>query len=133
MINLKEDISNSVGRVLFMILFFFLIYAFADKSVKPDHKAVQTELNTDLNCASIKAIVSNRIQLPLFQKNWLSQNDNKTFKFFSENLKVLAYNKKTNQRIIYHQLNQDLIKPITKCRFYTHLFPITGKEPPRLS
>jgi hypothetical protein len=133
MINRNEEISNSIGRVLFMILFFFLISAFAGKSVKPDRTAIQTELKADLNSIANKATIASGVQLPLFQKSWDSLTSKGNLKFFNEYLKILADNKKTEQRMICLQQTRHLIKPITICRFYYHLFPIADDEWPFLS
>lgn len=133
MINRKEDISNSIGRILFMILFFFLISAFAGKSVKPDSGAVQTELKASLNMSAIKATVDYKVQLPLFQKNWVSLTDKENLRFFNENLKILADKKETDQRMICLQQTHRTIKPIRIYRFYYHLFPVADDEWPILS
>ena len=133
MINRKEDISNFIGRALFMILFFFLISAFADKSVKPDSGAVQIEFKADLNISAVKATVGSGVQLPLFEKGWVSLTDKENLKFFNENLKILADKKKTDRRMICLQQTHHLIKPVCFCRLYYHLFPVADDEWPILS
>lgn len=133
MINRKEDISNSIVRILFMVLFFFLISAFADNAVKPDSGTVRTELKAELNMSAIKALVGYKVQLPLFQKNWVSLTDLENLKFFNENLRILADNKKTDQRMICLQQTQLIIKQIRILRFYDHLFPVGDDEWPILS
>lgn len=133
MISRKEDISNSIGRILFMILFFFLISAFADKPHRSDSGAVQQELKIDMDMSAITATAGYGVQLPLFQKGWISLPDKENLKFFNKNLKILADKKKTDQRMICLLHTHHLIKPIRIWRFYYHLFPVADDEWPILS
>ena len=131
--NRKEDIGNYFGRALFIMLFFLLIAAFSDRSVKQSNDPVQYEFVAESITNSAQAVSPDAVQLPLFYKEWISFVDKMSIHFFNENFKITADNKNIAQRLnILHQ-TELVIKPLTICRFYTHHFPIEAEELPVLS
>jgi len=127
MINRKEDITNYLGRALFVVLFFLLMVAFSDHSVKSSSEPIKAQSVTEL---SANLAATDAVQLPLFQKNQASLVDKMSFRLFNATFKRLADNRTITQRFIYLQQTELLIKPPTTCRFYYHLFPKdTGEVP----
>ena len=133
MMNRKDDIINFLGRTLFMVLFFILISAFSQNSFEQDDRSVHYEWISIPNTSTMSAVSVEAIQLPLFDKSWVSVIDKSNFTFFNEDLKISAYNKKISQRIISFQKTQPLIKTTILCGFYHHLFPVDNDELPVLS
>lgn len=127
MMNQKEDITNYLGRALFVVLFFLLIGAFSDQSVKPSGFPIKVQLVTESHPSSI---IADAIQLPLFQKNLASFIDKNSFQLFNTIFKRFADNKKFIQRFISLQQTELLIKPSTLFMLYYHLIPEdTGDVP----
>lgn len=133
MINLKEDRSNNFGQVLLMILFFFLITSFAEKSIGHDRDGNQSKFKTAVELSATNTNVADAVQLFVIQKSQITIIDNGNFIFFSKDLKVISDNKKIIQKFICQQQIQQFIKPIMNCRYYDHLFPTGDDEVPILS
>lgn len=119
MINQKEDITNYLGRALFVVLFFLLMGAFSDQYVKPSIFPIKVQSVTESHASSV---IADAIQLPLFQKNLASFVDKKSFQLFNTTFKRFADNRKFIQRFISLQQTELLIKPFTHIRFYYRLF-----------
>lgn len=127
MINQRENITNYLGRALFVVLFFLLMVAFSDQSAKQTNFPVKILSITESHASSV---IANAIQLPLFQKNWVSVVDKMSFRHFNATFKRFADNRTITQRFISLHQTELLIKPLTNCRFYYHLFPKdTGEVP----
>jgi len=133
MMNRKEDLINFWGRAIFMVLFLFLISSFYEKSFTPDNRPIRYASISLLDTSTINAVSVDAIQLPLFEKSWISLIDKSNFTFFNENLKIFADSKKITQRITTLQKTQRLIKSTIHYGFYDHLFPIDNDELPVLS
>ena len=119
MMNQKVDITNYLGRALFVVLFFLLIGAFSDQSVKPSNIRVKVQSVTE---SQASFIIADSIQLPLFQKNLASFVDKKSFQLINTTFKRFADNRKLIQRFISLQQTELLIKPSTHTRFYHQLY-----------
>ncbi len=128
-----EDISNYLGRVLFIVLFFLLIAVFSDRPVQQSNDGVQSKFVSEWQANSAGAVVTDAGQLPLFQKNWVSSADKLSHHLFNLTLKQSADNRKIAQRIISLKQTELIIKPFPICRFYYHLFPIVAEDVPILS
>ena len=120
MINQKEDIANYLGRALFIVLFFLLMGAFSDQSVKSSGFPNKVQSVTESHATPI---IADSIQLPLFQKNLASFVDKKSFQLINTTYKRFADNRKLIQRFISLQQTELLIKPFNHMRFYYRLFP----------
>ncbi len=131
--NQIEDISNYLGRVLFIVLFFLLIAAFSDRSVQKSNDGVQSKFISEWQADGAKAVVTDAGQLPLFQKNWISSIDKLNHYLFNTSLKQSAEDRRIAQRIISLRQTELVIKPLSICRFYYHLFPIVAEDVPILS
>ena len=129
----KDDIINFWGRVIFMVLFFLLVSSFCEKTFQPKYHSCQYELSSVLNTSTMNAVAVTDIQLPLFEKSWISFIDKSNFSFYNEKLKILSDSEKITQRIISLQKTQRLIKTPILNGFYRHLFPIDNDELPVLS
>jgi len=129
MINQREDITDYLGRALFVVLFFLLMVAFSDQSVKQTSEPVSVQLVADLHANSV---IADAIQLPSFQKSWVSVDDKTSFQLFNANFKRFTDNRTITQRFISLRRTELLIKPATYYRFYYHLFPKNTDEVPIL-
>lgn len=133
MINQKEDIINSIGKIIFIIFFFFLISSFSNKSFNQTNSTTQYNVTYELRSNDAKAIIANAIQLPSFQKSCTLILYNTNISLFDEIYKINADDKKITQRIILLQKTQPLIKPLFFYRFYYHLISTDTEDLPILS
>jgi len=128
MINKKENIINFLSAVFAMALFLFVISSFSDNSVKQNN-TFQHELISEIHPNNVNAVNVDAFQFPSYKKTGGSLLKI----FFNENHQTIADNRKIVQTIIFHQRNQLLIKPLSICRFYYHLFSKNAKDLPVLS
>lgn len=129
----KKDIVDFLGRAIFMALLITFTYAFAEQSVKQDNILSQQELVSDLNSTNTQATALNPVQLPPYEKEWVSVINKIHFKFCNGNLKIVTDNQKTAQIIIFLQKMQFVIKPLSACEFYCRMYPSESGEVPILS
>lgn len=120
--NRKEDISNYLGRAIFIALFFLLLAAFSDRAVEQSKDAVQYELVSEWHAKSAQAIGTDDVQLPSFQKNLVSSVDKMNLKVFNATFKRSADDRRIAQQFISFHQTELVIKPFAMCRFYYHLF-----------
>ena len=133
MMNKKEDMINFWGRAIFVVLFLFLISSFYEKSFEHENRSIRYESISLLDTSTISAVSVDAIQLPLFEKSWISLIEKSNFIFFNEYLKIFAFNKKITQKATSYKKIQRLTKTTIQCSFYDHLFPIDNDELPVLS
>lgn len=115
--NYQENNFSFIGRIIFLTLFFFLISAFSDKSVKQDDNLIKSEFVSDLHPGFTKAEIIPINWIPAFQKYWVSITDRMHFKFSGNNFKASTDNKKTTQLLIAVKKIQLSIKPILVYKF----------------
>lgn len=128
MINKKENIINFLSAVFAMALFLFVISSFSNNSVKQNN-TFQHELISEIHPNNVNAVNVDAFQFPSYKKTGVSLLKI----FFNENHQTVADNRKIVQIIIFNQKNQLLIKPLSICRFYYHLFSKNAKDLPVLS
>lgn len=128
MINKKENIINFLSAVFAMALFLFVISSFSDNSIKQNN-TFQHELISEIHPNNVNAVNVDAFQFPSYKKTGVSL----LRIFFNENHQTVADNRKIVQTIIFNQRNQLLIKPLSICRFYYHLFSKNAKDLPVLS
>jgi hypothetical protein len=129
MINQREDITNYLGRTLFVVLFFLVMAVFSDRPVSQTHLSVKVQSVAELPANSV---IADAIQLPLFQKNLVSFEDKMSFQLYNATFKRFADNRTITQSFVSLRQTEFLIKPLTECRFYYHLFPKDTCEVPIL-
>ncbi len=132
MINQKEDILNSFGKALIIVLFFLFVSSFSNKPAKQDCIS-RGDLLYELHSNPVKAIIGDAVQFHSYQKNQVSLLNKLCLTFFNENLRIHSDNRNSNQKVISLQIAQRSIKPIHFCRFYYHLFSADSKELPLIS
>mgnify|MGYP001289361246 CR=1 FL=1 len=128
MINKKENIINFLSAVFAMALFLFVISSFSDNPVKQNN-TFQHELISEIHPNNVNAVNVDAFQFPSYKKTGVSLLKI----FFNGNHQTVADNRKIVQTIIFNQRNQLLIKPLSICRFYYHLFSKNAKDLPVLS
>jgi hypothetical protein len=131
--NQKGDILTYFGTAIFIVLFFLVISAFSKNSGKQTNDVSQIEFVSELHTTSVKAVIADAIQLPVFQKKWVSLLDKMSFKLYHEMLKISADNNKIAQRIFSLRKIQILLKPVLLSRFYYFFFSINPEDLPVLS
>lgn len=129
----KENTIQNLGSTLFMVLFFIICFSFSGKSEKPSFNDAQYELVAGLHSSSVKAIVVDFIQMPVFHKSLMTSIDKMGFSFCNTKFKLSADNKNFAQQIIFLERSIPSLKPLYTCRFYYHLFSAQAKELPALS
>jgi hypothetical protein len=115
MISHTEDKKDYFGTVVFIVLFFLFVCSFSKNTDKPVDRAFQYELVSSIH-SNIAAL--NDAQQLYYHKSLLSLTDKTIFKLFSENFKIVTENRLFNQRIVFLQKSQPLIKPVVLQRFY---------------
>jgi hypothetical protein len=133
MIQGKEDRANYLGITVFIVFFFLFISAFSDQSINRTKATSRCELITELHLDPVNAIPINIVQLPSFQKSWVSFLDKLNIRLFNEDFKISSFNNKISIKNILLQKTQLSIKPIFICRFYYHLSSTDTEELPVLS
>jgi len=128
-----EDISNYLGKALFIVLFFFIVAAFSDQTNQQSIKPVPHELVSEWLSKSAQAINTDAVQLPLFQKSWVSFVDQKSIHLFNATFKQSVDNRKIAQRFFTLHQTELEIKPFAMSRFYYHLYPKVAEDVPVLS
>jgi hypothetical protein len=133
MINRKEDMVNFLDTAIFMVLVLLLVSFFYAEMTKRNDQPFQNNFMSMTVNSSQNAVTVDVIQLPLYDKSWVSLFDKSNFTFFNEGLKIFADNKEITLRINTILKTQLQIKPPNPCRFYRHLFPIDSDALPNLS
>ncbi len=131
--NRVEDIGNYFGTALFIVLFFFIVAAFSDYSNLQSIKPVPHELVSEWHSKSAQAVGADAVQLPLFEKSWVSFVDQKYIHLFNTTFKQSADNRTIAQRFFTLRQTELVIKPFAMSRFYYHLFPKGAEDVPVLS
>ena len=126
--NRIEDISNYLGKVLFMVLFLFIVAAFSDRSNQQSIRPVPHELVSEWLSKSAQAISPVAVQLPFFDKNRVSSFDQLVLLLFNPTFKLSADNRKIAQRFFSLHQTELSIKPFALTRFYYHLFPKVAED-----
>ena len=131
--NRFEDISNYLGKALFIVLFLFIVAAFSDHSNQQSIKPVPHELVSEWLSKSAQAISTDHVQLPLYQKSWVSLTDQNYIHLFNITFKQSADNRTIAQRFFTLRQTKLGIKPFAMNRFYYHLFPKVAEDASVLS
>jgi hypothetical protein len=131
--NQKGDILTYFGTAIFFVLFFLVISAFSENSGIQINDVSQIEFVTELHTASVKAVITDAIQNPVYHKSWVSLLDRMSFKLFNEKLKISSDNNKIAQRIFSLRKIEILLKPVILGRFYYHPLSINSEDLPVLS
>jgi len=133
MVNQKEDSTNFIGTLFFMVLICLLITSFFDK---PNHQIsfpAQYQLNNELSLSVVKAVAIDFVQMPSVEHSCLQLIYNDTLNLFSETCKIFADNNKITQRFIFLQKSELLIKPLRLSRWFCFQFiPTDNNELPIL-
>lgn len=129
----QEDRVIFLGRVLFMVLFLFVLSVKFDKPERQTYFAAQYELITEIHSGSNNALCVDSVQLPSLQKSLVSFTDKTGFSLFNESFKLSFDNSRITQRIILLQKSAPSRAAVSSCRFYYHLFSTDAQEPPLLS
>jgi hypothetical protein len=125
--NQREEITSYLGRALFVVLFFLAMVVFSDQSVKQGHLPVKVQSMAEMPGNSV---ITDAIQLPLFQRNLVSIEDRMSFQLYNATFKRFDDNRVITQRFVSLQQTEFLIKPLTECRFYYHILSKdTGEVP----
>jgi hypothetical protein len=132
MIQQEKDRSNHVGMAFIAVLFFLFASALFNGSTRKGSDSLQNELISQYHSRSVNAVFVPGIQLPPFQKHWISFTDHMNFRLYNQRFSLFSYNSIINQRITFMSRDELLIKHIF-FRFTYHYFTIESKELPRLS
>ena len=133
MIKMKREIFNLLGRIALIVLFFLMINAFSNKYVSHDRNIASHELVSELKSINTKAVAIKPVQLPSFQKDWVSLVDRMNYKLLDKNLKIYTDNLKIKQKSISLQNTELKVKPILNWKYYFQLLSPDPKESPILS
>ena len=120
MISQKGNIENYIGRVLFALLFFFLIFAYSENSREKHCIDSPYKFAAELHSNDIATV---DVQQFSFRKSLLPLNNNFQPKQFNENLRVIAFNYAIHHRIIFSQragffIKTNVLRGIYSCFHY---------------
>jgi len=130
MIEQRNDKKNYLDTAIFIALFFLIVCFLSKNNDNTADDAFRYESAYVLNS---KVTVLCNIQQFSFQKSVFPIFDNANFSLFSENIKIITYNRLINQQIVILQKNQLSIKPISIYRFYYQYYYPDTEDLPILS
>jgi hypothetical protein len=133
MIKRQEFIIRCLGRVILIILFFFIISAFSGNSYAQTAHTIRYEFVFELQTDYQHATIADDVQLPSFQRSWVSMIDNLNIRLFNKDFKIFIDNNIINHRILCLQKIQLSHNPLLVYKFYNHQFPKDSDELPILS
>lgn len=133
MVDRKENSTQNLISIVFMLLFFVVLFSANERSEKPTYNDSPYGLSADLHLISAKAVITDPCQLPVFQKHLPTSFDLKGFGLYNYKLKIAADNNAILQQFSSLRKAITLIKPQSTCRFYYHLFPLDADDSPALS
>ena len=133
----KEDISNSLVTILFMVFFFFFAIASSNKSDYQTSNtltySLQHELESGYYSSHFSAVIVDCVQLPAVLKNCLDVLPGSDLNFCNQHLRISGDNKKIAQSIKSFQKTRLKIEPLPIRRFYFHLTSTDTEDFPVLS
>jgi hypothetical protein len=125
----KEDIIHSITTGIAFAFFLLIFSSLSGRTVRQNKISSRFELQQQFNSNQEMAVIADAVQLPTFQKSCVLLPDN----LADRNRNSVVDNKKITQYIFIFQKIHLLIKPVTYCRFYYHLFPKDADDLPTLS
>jgi hypothetical protein len=131
--NKERNIVLNAGRATLMMLFFFLCISFLSKSEKSTYSDTSYEQLTELHAYTGNAVVSDFVQIPVYDKDLLISSCKTNFSFCNTKLRMFVYNGTIAQRINFLEQTILSLKPLSYCGFYYHLFSSDSRELPTLS
>lgn len=129
----KEDISQLIVKIIFMILFIVIVFSINGKQERSTYADSPCGINTELHSGSSKAVISDPGHLPVFQNSLPISYDEKRIVFYNYKLKIAVYNNTISQQISFIEKTSELLKPQNNYRFYYYLFHIDADDSPALS
>jgi len=133
MLDKRQEILASLGRIIFVALLFLVVASFTNKQKEQANFSSRYETLAELQPSSVHAVITHLFILPTIQNSQPTVVDNSGISLYNDNYKVLADNKAFSHRFIVLQQKTKLQKPLFTIRFYYHLFPIAAQDPPALS
>jgi len=105
----------------------------SNKLVTHNVEATRYEIGYVVNSNFTKAILSDDIHIPSFQKTWVSFIDKMSINLYNKDLKIFSENKSINQRILLRQKDELSIKPTLLNLIYFYHLPLKSEDPSILS
>ncbi len=129
MVQQKENRNNFLESVIFIALLLLSICAFSKNSDKISAKTFHYELVSELHSNHAAILDAQQI---FCQKSLIPLIDKSNFRIYNEDLKIIADNRLLDQRMIYLQKAELVIKLITLQRFYHQHLNIDTEDLPIL-
>jgi len=129
----KENTVSYFGTLLLMVLFFFLIISFPNRSNLSDSRSSRIKGVSEVVTHSSGAVVADAVQMPSLQKSCLRLLFNDNINLFSETSKIVADNRSVSRCLASVEKNEFVIKPLLLFRFYFPHQPSGSEEFPSLS
>jgi hypothetical protein len=133
MINPKDDKANFPGIAVLIMLFFLIISTPSDSAVTHLNDSPKSELVTEFHSSPMSADILLVINIPAFQKNWVTTHDKLGFMVYDRTLKICDDNRTTKLRLNTLQKEEFALKEIVFYRFYYPMFSLVSTELPSLS
>jgi len=133
MLDKRQEILTSSGRIIFVALLFLVVASFTNKQKEQANFSSRYETLAELQPNSAHAVITHLFVLPTIQNSQPTVVDNSGISLYNDSYKVMADNKTFSHRFIVLQQKTKLQKPLFTIRFYYHLFPIAAQDPPALS
>jgi hypothetical protein len=129
MIDRNEDRFSYVRIALVMVLFLLVLSAFSTRTVKQGPVPSQSDLVSIVLSGNQNALEATAVQLPSFQKSWVTCIDRMKFHLFDVSLKNIPVNRIINQRLVFLRSVELKVKPLL---FKGQHYRITSVDPPEL-
>lgn len=129
----KQNTSQDLIRIIFMMLFSFVLFSGVTKAEKPIHNTNQHFFITETHTCNSHAIIVDSFQQINFQVKLFITLDVSGFTFRNFKFKIKAENRIISQALNAFQKKLTCIQVLSCCRFYYHFFHIDSKNTPALS
>jgi len=133
MIKAQHNIIGNFGCIIFFL--FFLLFLSTDQNKNTDQiNTAKTEIVAEVILHSSKATLTKAVELPFYHENLILFVDKICFKLSTDNNKIIAYNRITDQRVKNITNKLRLIKHDDYFRIIqNHIFPLNIDPLPILS
>jgi biopolymer transport protein ExbB/TolQ len=128
MIKEDQNIPCLWAKLVFVFLLFVFVSAFQSRSSQKEAHPVSCESIYELHAQNNHAVVLNLVQIPSFQKDWLTVEERNHFSEADQKQKIFTDNDKINHLILSLQKIQLKIEPELTLKFFYHLFSSSAKD-----
>jgi hypothetical protein len=129
----RNDKAIFPGIAMLIMLFFLVISSPSDTPVNRLNDSLKFELISEFHSSPLSADIVQVINLPAFDKKWVTSQDKLSFMVYDQTLKIRSDNLRSAQKLSALQKEEFVTKQIVFYKFYYHMFSLVSSELPSLS